>query len=123
MDRENRNPAATSGAVPHFYGREEELAWLYGLFDDVAMTGVPRLAVILAESGIGKSALVQALYRKLTTDRSWDGPGGYWPDAFQGRGDNLKVNPDFPKNYRPGEPPEVHVDRDPLAGSREPKPG
>ena len=113
MDREHLNPAAISSAVPHFYGREEELDWLYALFEDVVKTGVPRLAVILAESGIGKSALVQALYRKLTTDRSWDGPGGYWPDAFQGRGDefqgrgdNLKVNPDFPKNYRPGEPPK-----------------
>ena len=101
-------PAATSGAVPHFYGRDEELGWLYDLFNEVAKDGGPRLAVILAESGIGKTALVQALYRKLTTDQSWDGPspGGYWPDAFQGSGGDLKVNPDFPEDYRPVEPPK-----------------
>ena len=101
-------PATTPGAVPHFYGREEELDWLYGLFGDVAESGVPRLAVIVAESGIGKSALVQALYRKLTTDPRWDGPspGGFWPDAFQGNDDALKVNPDFPRDYRPEDPPK-----------------
>ena len=101
-------PATTSGAVPHFYGRCEELAWLYDLFNNVAQSRVPRLAVIVAESGIGKSALVQALYRKLSHDPGWDreSPRGFWPDAFQGSGDELKVNPDFPESYRPGDPPE-----------------
>ena len=105
---DHRPSAETSGAVPHFYGREKELAWLYGLLDDVGRRRVPCLAVIVAESGIGKSALVQALYRKLTTDPRWDGPGsdGFWPDAFQGSGDDLKVNPDFPEDYRPGTLPK-----------------
>ena len=100
---DHRPSTETSGAVPHFYGREKELAWLYGLLDDVGRRRVPCLAVIVAESGIGKSALVQALYRKLTTDPRWDGPSsdGFWPDAFQGSGDDLKVNPDFPEDYRP----------------------
>ena len=98
----------TPGAAPRFYGRDEELTWLYDLLDDVARTRVPRLAVIVAESGIGKSALVQALYRKLTTDPRWDdtSPGGFWPDAFQGTDDDLKVNPDFPRDYQPEEPPK-----------------
>ena len=104
----DRPTTANTGAVPDFYGREEELAWLYGLLEDVATTGIPRLAVIVAESGIGKTALVQALYRKLTTDARWDGPspGGFWPDAFQGSDDGLKVNPDFPESYHPREPPK-----------------
>ena len=105
---DHRPSTETSGAVPHFYGREKELAWLYGLLDDVGRRRVPCLAVIVAESGIGKSALVQALYRKLTTDPRWDGPSsdGFWPDAFQGSGDDLKVNPDFPEDYRPGTLPK-----------------
>ena len=104
----NRPSTAISGTAPRFHGRNEELDWLSGLLDDVAGTRVPRLAVILAESGLGKTALVQALYRKLTTDTRWDGPspGGFWPDAFQGSDDDLKVNPDFPESYQPGEPPK-----------------
>ena len=104
----DRPSTATAGAAPHFYGREDELAWLYGLFNHVAGTGVPRLAVIVAESGIGKTALVQALYRKLTTDPLWDGPspGGFWPDEFQVSGNKLKANPDFPRDYRPEAPPK-----------------
>ena len=107
-DMDHRPSTETSSAVPHFYGREKELAWLYGLLDDVARRRVPRLAVIVAESGIGKSALVQALYRKLTTDPRWDGLGseGFWPDGFQGSGDDLKFNPDFPEDYRPGTLPK-----------------
>ena len=105
---DHRPSTETSGAVAYFHGREQELAWLCGLLDDVDRSRVPRLAVILAESGIGKSALVQALYRKLTTDPRWDGPSshGFWPDAFQGSGDDLKVNPDFPEDYRPGTLPK-----------------
>ena len=100
--------AAPSGPLPGFYGRDDELAGLCDLFAEVAKTHVPRLAVIVAGSGIGKTALVQALYRKLTADPQWDGasPDGFWPDAFQGSGDDLKVNPDFPKDYRPGGPPK-----------------
>ena len=116
-DMDHRPPATTSGAVPHFYGRDEELAWLCGLLDEVDRTRVPRLAVIIADSGIGKSALVQALYRKVTTDPRWDGtsPAGFWPDAFQ-KSDhdpevdkkkvNLNVNPDFPRDHQPGQPPK-----------------
>ena len=42
------------------------------------------MAVVVAESGIGKSRLVQALYQQLTIDPAWDPPEvNYWPDAFQ----------------------------------------
>ena len=107
-DMEDQPSPTPSGAIPGFYGRKEELERLGLLFTEVARTGLPRLAVIVADSGIGKTALVQALYRKLTADSQWDGTGshGFWPDAFQGRGDDLKVNPDFPEDYRPGAPPK-----------------
>ena len=66
--------------VSGFYGREEELGWLRGLWDQTTgggpnqPPGGPRMAVILAESGLGKSRLVQALYQQLTTDPQWDPP-------------------------------------------------
>lgn len=77
-----------------FHGREEYLQWLFELFEDVATTKVPRLAVVAAESGLGKSRLVQALYQRLTVASEWD-PDDYWPDAFSNAGDNLEVNPSF----------------------------
>jgi predicted ATPase len=71
-----------------FYGRKRESAWLRGQFDAVAakdadgrFTG-PRMAFVIAESGIGKSRLVQELYLGLTSDPAWDPPEvDYWPDA------------------------------------------
>ena len=63
-----------------FHGREKEFAWLRGMFDAVATKGAdgkftgPRMAVIVAESGIGKSRLVQELYIRLTNDPQWDPP-------------------------------------------------
>ena len=105
---DHRPSTETSGAVTHFYGRKKELDWLHGLFDEVVRRRVPRLAVIVAESGIGKTALVQAFYRKLTIDPRWDGPSsdGFWPDSFQGSDRNLEVNPKFPDDYRPEVPPK-----------------
>ena len=84
-----------------FFGRTEELAWLRGLWDSCTQRDVnsgkfiggPRMAVIIAESGIGKSRLVQELYLQLTSDAQWDPPEfNYWPDAFQSD-EQLQVNP------------------------------
>ena len=105
---DRHSAAAFSSVHPGFYGRDDELDRLYELFAETARTRVPRLAVLIADSGIGKTALVQAFYRRLTADPDWDNtsPKGFWPDAFQGTGNDLKVNPDFPKDYRPEEPPK-----------------
>ena len=67
--------------------------------------GGPRMAFIIAESGIGKSRLVQALYQQLTDDAQWDPPEvNYWPDAFQAPGEQIRVNPD-PTGHKPNGPP------------------
>ncbi len=96
--------------MSEFFGRDEEIERLYGRFANVAETKHPRLAVIVAESGVGKSALVQALYEKLTHEKDWNGPGaeGYWPKAFQERGHDsgLRVNPHFPKGHIPEAAPK-----------------
>jgi hypothetical protein len=94
-----------------FHGREKEFAWLRGMFDAVATKGAdgkfigPRMAVIVAESGIGKSRLVQELYIRLTNDPQWDPPEvDYWPEAFGDGGVNLRAVPDM-KGHVPKGPP------------------
>ena len=101
-------------SIPGFYGRVQERAWLRGLFDEVAdvdhetgrSRGGPKLAVIVANTGLGKSRLVQTLYQELTIDSKWDPEeANYWPDAFQDAGISLRVNPDF-KDHEPNGPPQ-----------------
>ncbi|MBT5382509.1 MAG: ATP-binding protein, partial [Phycisphaerae bacterium] len=61
-------------SISGFYGRVQERAWLRGLFEEVAdvdhetgrSRGGPKLAVIVANTGLGKSRLVQTLYQELT---------------------------------------------------------
>ena len=94
-----------------FYGREQEIAWLREHFDAIATRGVdgqfpgPRMAVVLAETGLGKSRLVQELYLRLTNDERWDPPAcNYWPDAFRSVHDQVHVNPDM-HGHVPAGPP------------------
>ena len=96
----------TGTGIPGFHGRDEELAWLYGLFKEAARSRAPNFAVVVAESGLGKSRLVQALYQKLAADPEWD-PGDFWPDAFgDGEGRSLRVNPAFDEDHKPQAPPK-----------------
>ena len=98
------DPAATG--IPGFHGRDEELAWLYGLFEESVRSRAPNFAVVVAESGLGKSRLVQALYQKLAADPEWD-PGDFWPDAFgDDAGRSLRVNPAFDADHKPKAPPK-----------------
>ncbi|MDP6889760.1 MAG: tetratricopeptide repeat protein, partial [Phycisphaerales bacterium] len=101
-------------ALSKFFGREEELQWLRGHFEEVANVDEdgksrpgPRLAVIVADTGVGKSRIVQELYHQLTVSSRWDpAECNYWPDAFQRPGrDSLRVNPEFPESHVPGGPP------------------
>ena len=98
--------------IPNFHGRTAELAQLRRLFEECAArdpaTGRfvgPRMAVVIAESGIGKSRLVQALYQQLTTDLVWDPPEvNYWPDAFMDAGVQLRVTPNMAGHIAQGPP-------------------
>jgi hypothetical protein len=63
------------------------------------------MAIVVAESGFGKSRLVQALYQQLTVDPVWDPPEvNYWPDSFQELAQQLRVNPDL-AGHDPKGPP------------------
>ena len=98
-------------APDNFFGRKEELATLRQLWDQATTTdangayGGPRMAMILAETGYGKTRLIQALYQQLTKDPLWDpAEVNYWPDAFQEVSNQLRVNPDMAKHSPKGPP-------------------
>lgn len=98
-------------APSELIGRDDDLRWLRRLFDQAAgMTDQPRgprMAVVIGESGLGKTRLVQELYLQLTVDPTWDPPEvNYWPDAFRGLDDQLRVNPDM-AGHVPLGPPEL----------------
>lgn len=88
-----------------FYGRQHELRHIRSLWEKVHTTQSPHVITIVAETGLGKSRLVQELYHTLTTDQQWD-PSlfNYWPDAFQSPGTQLQVNPDFSQHHPNGPP-------------------
>jgi tetratricopeptide (TPR) repeat protein len=88
-----------------FYGRKAELQHLHAAWQQVTKTNQPQVITIVAETGLGKSRLVQELYHTLTTDPMWDPPVfNYWPDAFQSPSMQLQVNPEF-THHRPNGPP------------------
>ena len=84
------------------YGRDVEFAELRGLWQAVADGQGPRAIAYIADTGVGKSRLVQELYHHLS--RAAD-PFDYWPDAFLDAGASLQVTPPFPAGHRPAGPP------------------
>lgn len=75
-----------------FCGRSAELDDLVRLFEEVRAGKGPRLAVVLGDRGMGKTRLVQELYRVLAARHD---PQDYWPDAALFAGNNLRVAPDL----------------------------
>ncbi|MGK7887919.1 MAG: AAA family ATPase, partial [Leptolyngbyaceae cyanobacterium] len=63
------------------YGRDAELAQLLAAFERVATAGQAELILVAGYSGIGKSALVQELYKPITAARGYFIAGKF--DQFQ----------------------------------------
>ena len=81
-------------AMPIFVGRNEELAHIQSGWAR-ACEGQPQVINIIADTGVGKTRLVQTFYEWLSTDPDQgDGIGdqGYWPDDL-GIGRQRVVNP------------------------------
>ncbi|MFM0149243.1 trifunctional serine/threonine-protein kinase/ATP-binding protein/sensor histidine kinase [Paraburkholderia sp. RL18-085-BIA-A] len=58
--------------VPHkLYGREEEATWLLAAFEHMAATGQAALVTVSGYSGIGKSALVDALRQPIVAKHGY----------------------------------------------------
>ncbi|MEY3989248.1 MAG: ATPase domain [Chloroflexota bacterium] len=83
-----------------FFGRDNELTELHQLLERTATGAGPQVITFVAETGVGKSRIVQQFYNRLTIDPAWD-EHNYWPDAFQSVKDQLLVNPEFPQEYTP----------------------
>lgn len=78
-----------------FVGRTAELKILEAAYE-AARSGKPRIVGIVAESGYGKTRLVQEFFSWLSTKYDAVGREGYWPDARPYLDDNLHINPPFP---------------------------
>ena len=78
-----------------FVGRQRELSELLSAWEHVAAGRGPRTVVVLAESGLGKTRLAQALYEAIAADgaANLEGERGYWPTVLGADGNNLRVNP------------------------------
>jgi len=97
---------AERATIPGFYGRQQELERLTATWEQVAGEGGPRMAIILGESGVGKSRLVQAFYQWLASHEQWDPPEwNYWPDDFGNLAGQLRVNPHL-EGHEPQGPPK-----------------
>ncbi|PSB09853.1 hypothetical protein C7B76_24775 [filamentous cyanobacterium CCP2] len=53
------------------YGRDQEIATLLNAFQQMVTTGQQQLFVISGKAGVGKSALVQELYKSITQQRGY----------------------------------------------------
>lgn len=77
-----------------FCGRESELSRLAAAFERVAAGKGPEVVVILGESGLGKTRLVQEFFTRLSSRNHVAGETAYWPDRMSRSGNNLAINPD-----------------------------
>ncbi len=80
-------------AVRPFCGREAHLDALRQAWSEVAAGAGPRTLVLLGESGLGKTRLVQEFYAWLVASEQGAGAAGYWPADLAQDGNNLYVNP------------------------------
>ncbi len=78
-----------------FCGREQELEGLRQAYRAIAqdVADRPQVVTLVAESGLGKTRLVQEFYRWLSTSEDLAAPHGYWPDELGAEDDNLLLNP------------------------------
>jgi tetratricopeptide (TPR) repeat protein len=76
-----------------FVGREKELDLLKDAWEQTK-NNAPQFITFLAETGIGKTRLVQHFYTWLNEQED---PNDYWPDTLEFNGQSLAVNPVFPE--------------------------
>src|SRR5262252_3235476 len=77
-----------------FCPRDAEMGMLRAAYERLEkIEAGPELVVLVAESGLGKTRLVQEFYNWLSTHKDGVGTKGYWPDALIRENNNLVINP------------------------------
>ena len=76
-----------------FCGRSEDLAHLQALWQEVATGSGPQVVVLLGDSQVGKTRLVQEFYGWLAREHRSDDAQGYWPLSLTEAERNLLINP------------------------------
>ncbi len=76
-----------------FVGREKELEYLLEGFENVK-NGNPTISVLMGETGLGKTRLIQQFYQSIATEMNESASSKYWPDMLQA-GKSLSLNPEF----------------------------
>ncbi len=84
-----------------FVGREDELKLLHDAWAK-AKDGNPQFITFLAETGVGKTRLIQHFYSELTKKED---PDHYWPDSMDSAASSLAINPEFPETKEQGKIP------------------
>jgi tetratricopeptide (TPR) repeat protein len=84
-----------------FVGREKEMQLLLDAWHK-AKANKPQFVMFLAETGIGKTRLVQHLYGWMNKNED---PHNYWPDTLENDGTSLTVNATFPEGWEQSEIP------------------
>jgi hypothetical protein len=74
-----------------FIGRDKELAQLLDIYEN-SKAGNTNVVVIEADTGIGKTRLIQELYHYLTI---YDDEPNYWPDNLEDTKHTMTIVPEF----------------------------
>ncbi len=87
------------------YGRDELQSKMQEAYR-LSVAGMPQFLVLKGMTGVGKTRLVQELYRWLSTETQIDPsteahPQGYWPDWLISEATKDRVNPQFDTRQRP----------------------
>lgn len=77
-------------------GRQADLESLIAAYRSAKLQGTVSATAIVAESGVGKTRLIQAFYQQL---RRIEDPVGYWPEQFPGDLVTLDLNPDLAQQH------------------------
>ncbi|MCH5584067.1 ATP-binding protein [Shimazuella sp. AN120528] len=74
-----------------FIGRDKELAKLLDIYEDTK-AGNTNVVILEADTGIGKTRLIQELYHYLTI---YDDDPNYWPDNLEDTKHTMTIVPEF----------------------------
>jgi len=82
-----------------FIGRDHELRQLLAFWHEARAGAGPRVAILLADKGFGKTRLLHELYRRLAEESPKEQT--YWPATLCADPTQIGLNPSFPEDWTP----------------------